>query len=79
MYKAFEELLRKVEVDFLKISEPLVQTTLVAGPPVETQMRVNNGIFSLKRELRVNVILRIFTDPENIIQVDQMMYFGIFI
>ena len=46
--------------------------TLVAGPPVETQMRVNNGIFSLKRELRRNVTFCIFTDPENIMQVGQI-------
>ena len=57
----------------MRISEPLFQITLVAGPSVETQVRVNNGIFSLKSELRTNVIFCIFTDPEDMVQVDQMM------
>ena len=45
VYKASTALLSTVEDGSVRMLESLVQVTLVAGPPVETQVRVNNGIF----------------------------------
>ena len=36
--------------------ESLVQVTVVAGPPVEIQVRVNCGFYPLRSEVTVNVI-----------------------
>ena len=54
-----------VEVDSVRISESLVQVTLVAGPPVETQVRVKT---SGGLELRTNAgIAGILTTPADIV------------
>ena len=37
-------------------SESLVQVTVVAGPPVEVQVRVNRGLSPLRSESTVNII-----------------------
>ena len=66
MYKASTALLSTVEDGSVKMLESLVQVTLVAGPPVETQVRVNNGTSSLRLKLRVNVTFFIFTNPEKV-------------
>ena len=63
LYKASTALLSIVEVALMRLRESLIQITLVAGPPVETQVRVNN---SVRFELRVNAIfVGILTTPTN--------------
>ena len=42
-------------VDPVSISESLVQVTVVAGPPVEIQVRVNRGLAPLRLEWTVNI------------------------
>ena len=39
----------------MAVAESLVQVTVVAGPPVEIQVRVNRGLAPLKSESTVNV------------------------
>ena len=43
-------------VDPVSISESLVQVTVVAGPPVEIQVRVKLGLAPLRSESTVNII-----------------------
>ena len=64
VYKASTAFLSAVEVDSVRMSEFPVHVTLVAGPPVEMQVRVNNTISSLGLKSRVNVIFFTFTSPE---------------
>ena len=40
----------------MAVAESLVQVTVVAGPPVEIQVRVNRGLAPLRLESTVNVI-----------------------
>ena len=48
------------------VSESLVQVTVVAGPPVEVQVRVNRGLSPLRSEFIENVIPPdMMTSPAN--------------
>ena len=50
------------------VVESLVQVTVVAGPPVEIQVRVNWGVVSLRSELRIkSMSLDIVTSPAKIV------------
>ena len=79
VYKASIEFFKTVDTDCVRMSCSLVQMTLVADPPVETQVRVNNVLFSLRLELRMNLIFCVFTDPVKIVHIDQIMYCDIII
>ena len=46
------------------VSEPLVQVTLVAGPPVEVQAMVNRGLSPLRSEFTVSFVRDTVTSPE---------------
>ena len=48
--------LNAVTVPAVKVSESLVQVTVVAGPPVEIHVRVNSGVVPMRAECNVNVI-----------------------
>ena len=53
-----------VSVPSVTVVESLVQVTVVAGPPVEIQVRVNCGLGPLRSDITVNVILpNILTFP----------------
>ena len=41
MYRAVTRLFNTVSVPLVTVTEALVQVTVVAGPPVEMQVRVN--------------------------------------
>ena len=55
MYCAVTGSSNTVSVPSVTMSESLVQVTVVAGPPVEIQVRVNGGLAPLRLESSVNV------------------------
>ena len=57
MYCAVTGSSNTVSVPSVTVSEFLVQVTVVAGPPVEIQVRVNVSLESLALESRVNATL----------------------
>ena len=57
MYCAVTGSSNTVSFPSVTVSESLVQVTVVAGPPVEIQVRVNWGLAPLRSEFTVNVIL----------------------
>ena len=65
MYCEVVRLSNKVSVPSVTVTESLVQVTVVAGPPVEIQVRVNRGLASLSSESKVNVVLTTVRLPGN--------------
>ena len=66
MYCEVVRLSNTVLFPSVTVTESLVQVTVVAGPPVEIQVRVNRGLASLRSESTENVILPdIVMSPEN--------------
>ena len=57
MYCAVTRLSNTVSFPSVTVSEALVQVTVVAGPPVEIQVRVNCGLAPLRSGSSVIVIL----------------------
>ena len=56
MYCEVVRLSNTVLVPSSTVTESLVQVTLVAGPPVEIQVRVNCGLAPLRSESTMNAI-----------------------
>ena len=56
MYCAVTGSFNTISVPSVTVVESLVQVTVVAGPPVEIQVRVNWGLAPLRSESTVSVI-----------------------
>ena len=64
MYCAVTGSSNTVTVPWVTVVESLVQVTVVAGPPVEIQVRVIRGLVPLKTELTVSARSpNIYTSP----------------
>ena len=55
MYCAVTGSFNTVSFPSVRIIKPLVQVIVVAGPPVEIQVRVNRGLAPLRSESTVSV------------------------
>ena len=60
MYSAVMGSFNTVSVPSVTVVESLVQVTVVAGPPVDIQVRVNLGLAPLRSEYTVIIISRSF-------------------
>ena len=56
MYCAVSGSSNTVSVPSVTVVESLVQVTVVAGPPVEVQVRMNRGVSPLRSEISVKII-----------------------
>ena len=63
MYCEVVRLSNTVSVPSVTVTESLVQVTVVAGPPVEIQVRVNLGLASLRSESKSNDMPPVLTIP----------------
>ena len=55
MYCAVSELSNTVTASPMAVAESLVQVTVVAGPPMEIQVRMNRGLTPLMSDITVNI------------------------